>query len=120
MGAKIYTNWHMSDVECNGIFSCDCDADDEDSPKRLLRLSSTNKLKQITVLRNVFSKYYVMYICIYIILSLAHILCILYIILYILYILSYQIELFCYMLIWLLLQIYRVFIMNILLYYYLL
>ena len=55
----------MSDVECHGILSCDCGADDEDSPKRLLRLSSTDKLNQITVLRNLFSIYYIMYVCIY-------------------------------------------------------
>ena len=99
MAATTCINLHMSDVECNGILSHDCGADDEDSPKRLLRLSGTNKLNQITVIRNLFSKYYVMYICIDIILSLGHILCILYIVLYVLYMLSYQIQLFCYMLI---------------------
>ena len=62
MGATTCTNWHMSDVECDGILSCDCGADDEDSPKRLFRLSITNKLNQIMVLRNLFSKYYIMYI----------------------------------------------------------
>ena len=51
----------MSDVECDGILSCDCGADDEDSPKRLLRLSSTDKLNQITVSRNLFPIYYVTY-----------------------------------------------------------
>ena len=47
-------NWHMSDVECNGILSCDCGTDNGDSPKRLLRLSSTDKLNQIAVSRNLF------------------------------------------------------------------
>ena len=29
-------NWYMSDVECNGILSHDCGADDEDSPKKVI------------------------------------------------------------------------------------
>ena len=69
------------------------------SPRRLLRLSCTNNLNQKMVLRNLFPEYYIMHICIDIILSLGHILCILYIILYVLYMLSYQIQLFCYVLI---------------------
>ena len=65
MGATICTNWHTSDVEYDGVLSCDCGADDEDSPKGLLRLSSTDKLNQITVSRNLFSIYYIMCMCIY-------------------------------------------------------
>ena len=74
MGVTTCTNWHMSDVECNSIHSCDCGADDEDSPKTLLSLSSTNMLNQMMILRKFIFKilHYV-----YIILSLGHILCIL-------------------------------------------
>ena len=46
--------WHTSDVECNGILSCDCGTDNGDSPKRLLTLSTTDKLNQIAVSRNLF------------------------------------------------------------------
>ena len=34
MEAITCINWHTSDVECNGVLSCDCGADDEDSLKR--------------------------------------------------------------------------------------
>ena len=46
----------MSDVEYNGIPSCDCGTDNGDSLKGLLRLSSTDKLNQIMVSRNLFKK----------------------------------------------------------------
>ena len=51
---KTCLNWHTSDVECDGILSCDCGTDNGDSQKRLLRLSSTDKLNHITVSRNLF------------------------------------------------------------------
>ena len=35
-------NWHINDVDCNGILSCDC-SDDEDSSKRLMRLCIKEK-----------------------------------------------------------------------------
>ena len=56
--------WHTSDVEYNGIPSCDCGTNYGDSPKRLLRLSSTDKLNQIMVSRNLFFKK--LYITLYI------------------------------------------------------
>ena len=36
-------NWHMSDVECDDILSCDCSLEDEDSSKWILRLSTKDK-----------------------------------------------------------------------------
>ena len=57
--------WHTSDVECDGIPSCDCGTDNGDSPKRLLRLSSTDKSNQITVSRNLFLKKKYILCCIY-------------------------------------------------------
>ena len=35
-------NWHMNDVDCDGILSCDC-SEDEDSSERLMRLSVKDK-----------------------------------------------------------------------------
>ena len=43
MGVTICINGHTSDVECNGILSCDCSSDDKENSKRLLRLSTKDK-----------------------------------------------------------------------------
>ena len=67
MGVTTWIHGHTSDVECHGILSCDCSTGDQDSPKRLLRLSNTDKLNQITVSRNFFPIYYIMWMRYYIV-----------------------------------------------------
>ena len=41
-------NWHTNDGDCDSILSCDCSTD-EDSLKRLMRLSIKDKESQINV-----------------------------------------------------------------------
>ena len=96
MGVIACLNGYTNDVECNGILSCDCSTGNQDSP-RWLRLSSTDKLNQITGLRNLFSIYFIMCMRYDIIFGILHILCILYIILYVLfiYLIKYNYFLIC-------------------------
>ena len=47
-------NWHTSDIECNGILSCDCGTDNRDSPKKVTETISIYKsyIKTIDTILN--------------------------------------------------------------------